>query len=92
MRGSPADETALLSLRQIAPAGFLTQAFALDWSTRLHLMIRRGGTATLTPAEAHVSIRARFIGWGKEFPRMAPQIYPNNHFISSSHNPIASSD
>ena len=25
-------ETALLSLRQIAPAGFLTQAFALDWS------------------------------------------------------------
>jgi filamentous hemagglutinin family protein len=26
-------ETALLSLRQIAPTGFLTQAFALDWST-----------------------------------------------------------
>ena len=26
------DETPLLSLRQIAPAGFLTQAFALDWS------------------------------------------------------------
>jgi filamentous hemagglutinin family protein len=25
-------ETAFLSLRQIAPAGFLTQAFALDWS------------------------------------------------------------
>ena len=25
-------ETALLSLRQIAPAGFLTQAFAVDWS------------------------------------------------------------
>jgi filamentous hemagglutinin family protein len=25
-------ETELLSLRQIAPAGFLTQAFALDWS------------------------------------------------------------
>ena len=25
------DETPLLSLRQIAPAGFLTQAFALDW-------------------------------------------------------------
>ncbi|MEO5630297.1 MAG: hypothetical protein ABIQ24_01555 [Nitrospiraceae bacterium] len=25
-------ETPLLSLRQIAPAGFLTQAFALDWS------------------------------------------------------------
>jgi filamentous hemagglutinin family protein len=25
-------ETALLSLRQIAPPGFLTQAFALDWS------------------------------------------------------------
>jgi large exoprotein involved in heme utilization and adhesion len=25
-------ETALLSLRQIAPAGFLTQSFALDWS------------------------------------------------------------
>ena len=29
---SPGGETALLSLRQIAPAGFLTQAFALDWS------------------------------------------------------------
>jgi filamentous hemagglutinin family protein len=28
----PADETTLLSLRQIAPAGFLTQAFAVDWS------------------------------------------------------------
>ncbi len=28
----PAGETPLLSLRQIAPAGFLTQAFALDWS------------------------------------------------------------
>ncbi len=28
----PESETALLSLRQIAPAGFLTQAFALDWS------------------------------------------------------------
>jgi large exoprotein involved in heme utilization and adhesion len=28
----PAGETALLSLRQIAPAGFLTQAFAVDWS------------------------------------------------------------
>jgi hypothetical protein len=26
-------ETALLSLRQIAPAGFLTQAFAVDWSS-----------------------------------------------------------
>ncbi len=26
-------ETALLSLRQIAPPGFLTQAFAVDWST-----------------------------------------------------------
>ena len=25
-------ETALLSLRQIAPAGFLTQAFAVNWS------------------------------------------------------------
>lgn len=25
-------ETAWLSLRQIAPAGFLTQAFALDWA------------------------------------------------------------
>ena len=25
-------ETPLLSLRQIAPAGFLTQAFAVDWS------------------------------------------------------------
>ena len=29
---SPAGETALLSLRQIAPAGFLTQGFAVDWS------------------------------------------------------------
>ena len=29
----PADETPVLSLRQIAPAGFLTQAFAVDWST-----------------------------------------------------------
>jgi large exoprotein involved in heme utilization and adhesion len=29
---SPAGETAFLSLRQIAPAGFLTQAFAVDWS------------------------------------------------------------
>ena len=29
---SLAGETALLSLRQIAPAGFLTQAFAMDWS------------------------------------------------------------
>ena len=29
---SPAGETPLLSLRQIAPAGFLTQAFAVDWS------------------------------------------------------------
>jgi large exoprotein involved in heme utilization and adhesion len=29
---SLAGETPLLSLRQIAPAGFLTQAFALDWS------------------------------------------------------------
>jgi large exoprotein involved in heme utilization and adhesion len=28
----PEDETAILSLRQIAPAGFLTQAFAVDWS------------------------------------------------------------
>jgi filamentous hemagglutinin family protein len=28
----PAQETTVLSLRQIAPAGFLTQAFALDWS------------------------------------------------------------
>jgi large exoprotein involved in heme utilization and adhesion len=28
----PVHETALLSLRQIAPAGFLTQAFAVDWS------------------------------------------------------------
>jgi hypothetical protein len=27
---SPAEETPLLSLRQIAPAGFLTQAFAVD--------------------------------------------------------------
>gem|GEM_PF-859442 len=26
------DDTPILSLRQIAPAGFLTQAFALDWS------------------------------------------------------------
>ncbi len=29
---SPAGETALLSLRRIAPPGFLTQAFAVDWS------------------------------------------------------------
>jgi hypothetical protein len=29
---SLAGETALLSLRQIAPAGFLTQSFAVDWS------------------------------------------------------------
>jgi filamentous hemagglutinin family protein len=29
---SPAKETPLLSLRQIAPVGFLTQAFAVDWS------------------------------------------------------------
>jgi filamentous hemagglutinin family protein len=29
---SLAGETALLSLRQIVPAGFLTQAFAVDWS------------------------------------------------------------
>jgi filamentous hemagglutinin family protein len=29
----PAHETTVLSLRQIAPAGFLTQAFAVDWST-----------------------------------------------------------
>jgi hypothetical protein len=28
----PAQETTVLSLRQIAPAGFLTQAFAVDWS------------------------------------------------------------
>jgi large exoprotein involved in heme utilization and adhesion len=28
----PAQETTGLSLRQIAPAGFLTQAFAVDWS------------------------------------------------------------
>jgi hypothetical protein len=32
LRASSAEETPLLSLRQIAPAGFLTQAFALDWS------------------------------------------------------------
>ena len=31
--GAPLEsETALLSLRQIAPAGFLTRAFAVDWS------------------------------------------------------------
>jgi hypothetical protein len=30
--GEPAGETPPLSLRQIAPAGFLTQAFAADWS------------------------------------------------------------
>jgi large exoprotein involved in heme utilization and adhesion len=30
--GEPAGETPLLSLRQIAPAGFLTQGFAVDWS------------------------------------------------------------
>jgi len=29
---SPAGRTPLLSLRQIAPAGFLTQTFAVDWS------------------------------------------------------------
>jgi len=29
---SLAGETAFLSLRQIAPTGFLTQAFAVDWS------------------------------------------------------------
>jgi large exoprotein involved in heme utilization and adhesion len=29
---SPAGETPLLSLRQIAPPGFLTQAYAVDWS------------------------------------------------------------
>jgi filamentous hemagglutinin family protein len=29
--GQPAGETPLLSLRQIAPPGFLTQAFAVDW-------------------------------------------------------------
>ena len=28
----PEGETTLLSLRQIAPPGFLTQAFAVDWS------------------------------------------------------------
>jgi hypothetical protein len=28
----PARETPILSLRQIAPAGFLTQSFAVDWS------------------------------------------------------------
>jgi len=28
----PAQETTVLSLRQIAPAGFLTQTFAVDWS------------------------------------------------------------
>jgi large exoprotein involved in heme utilization and adhesion len=28
----PAQETTVLSLRQIAPAGFLTQAFPVDWS------------------------------------------------------------
>jgi filamentous hemagglutinin family protein len=28
----PAQKTTVLSLRQIAPAGFLTQAFAVDWS------------------------------------------------------------
>jgi large exoprotein involved in heme utilization and adhesion len=31
LRASLAGETAFLSLRQIAPAGFLTQAFAVDW-------------------------------------------------------------
>jgi large exoprotein involved in heme utilization and adhesion len=30
--GEPAGETPLLSLRQIAPPGFLTQTFAVDWS------------------------------------------------------------
>ena len=28
----PTREATVLSLRQIAPAGFLTQAFAVDWS------------------------------------------------------------
>ena len=32
MRASLAGENTLLSLRQVAPAGFLTQAFAVDWS------------------------------------------------------------
>ena len=32
LESSSTGETPLLSLRQIAPAGFLTQAFAVDWS------------------------------------------------------------
>jgi filamentous hemagglutinin family protein len=32
LESSPTGEPPLLSLRQIAPAGFLTQAFAVDWS------------------------------------------------------------
>ena len=32
LSASSAEETPLLSLRQIAPAGFLTQAFAVDWA------------------------------------------------------------
>ena len=31
-----AQETTVLSLRQIAPAGFLTQAYAVDWSASCH--------------------------------------------------------
>lgn len=32
LRASTPDENTLLSLRQVAPSGFLTQAFAVDWS------------------------------------------------------------
>ena len=42
------------------------------------------------PTRAYVS-RGRFFGGDKEFPQTAPQIDPNNQFISSSHNRIASS-
>jgi large exoprotein involved in heme utilization and adhesion len=45
---SPAGETALLSLRQIAPAGFLTQAFAVDLSAGCEsLPITLGGRRRL---------------------------------------------
>ena len=39
----PAQKTTVLSLRQIAPAGFLTQAFAVDWSAELSIMTHRAG-------------------------------------------------
>ncbi len=55
-------------------------------------MIHRAGEPepSRQPKRAYV-YRARFIGGDKEFPLIAFQIYPNNHFISSSHNRIVSS-